>query len=106
MAPHRPRPPGSAGRPLDGLDVRAVDGEGRAVPDEVARTGTHLDLFPEEILAELGRCERLVGLTYDEAEHHQNNANCVAGLDRPSILDPAGFTLERAADAHTAGRFC
>jgi hypothetical protein len=65
--------------------------------------GRRFYLFPEEILGELGRCQNLVGLMYDEAEHHQNNANYVAGgLDRPSIFDPAGFTLEQAADAHTA----
>ena len=64
--------------------------------------GRRFYLFPEEILAELGRCKRLVGLMYDEAEHHQNNANFIPGLDRPSIFDPAGFTLAQAADAHTA----
>jgi hypothetical protein len=57
--------------------------------------------FPEEILSELGRCQQLLGLMYDEAEHHQNNANFVPGLDRPSVFNPAGLTLEQAADGHS-----
>lgn len=57
--------------------------------------------FPDEILSELGRCRQLLGLMYDEAEHHQNNANFVPGLDRPSVFDPAGLKLEQAADGHS-----
>ena len=57
--------------------------------------------FPDALLAELGRCRALVGIVYDEAEHHQNNANAVAGVDRPSIYAPTG-PLEDAAEGHTA----
>ncbi len=57
--------------------------------------------FPEEILGELGRCRQLLGLMYDEAEHHQNNANFIPGLDRPSVFNPDGLKLEQAADGHT-----
>ncbi|MHB8865944.1 MAG: hypothetical protein ACYC6N_26480, partial [Pirellulaceae bacterium] len=64
--------------------------------------GRRFFMFPDEILLELGRCRHLKGLMYDEAEHHQNNANFVPGLDRASIFDPTGRTLAEAADAHTA----
>lgn len=64
--------------------------------------GRRFFLFPDELLAELGRCRTVVGVMYDEAEHHQNNANAVPGLDRPAIFDPAGWALAQAADAHTA----
>lgn len=64
--------------------------------------GRRFFLFPDALLRELGRCKRVLGVMYDEAEHHQNNANQVPGLDRPAMFDPAGRTLEQAADAHTA----
>lgn len=64
--------------------------------------GRRFFLFPDALLAELGQCRRVAGVMYDEPEHHQNNANFVPGLDRPAIFDPAGLTLEQAADGHTA----
>lgn len=64
--------------------------------------GRHYFQFPDDILAELGRCKRLLGLMHDEAEHHQNNANCVKGLDKASMYDPKGYDLIDAADGHTA----
>ena len=64
--------------------------------------GRRFFLYPEEILREFGRCRRLLGVMYDEAEHHQNNANQVQGLDMPAMFDPAGRRLEDAADGHTA----
>lgn len=64
--------------------------------------GRRFYLFPQEILGELGHCRQLLGLMYDEAEHHQNNANYVPGCDRPSVFDPAGLRLSQAADGHTS----
>jgi hypothetical protein len=79
---------------------RCIDPEGH---DWFNRSdGRHCFQFPEPLLSELGRCSRLLGLLYDEAEHHQNNANAVPGLDLPSIYDPNGDELVDAADGHTA----
>ncbi|MCC7495302.1 MAG: hypothetical protein IT204_23335 [Fimbriimonadaceae bacterium] len=64
--------------------------------------GRRFYLFPDTLLAALGRCQRVLGVMYDEAEHHQNNANQVPGLDRPAIYDPAGQRLADAAAGHVA----
>jgi hypothetical protein len=64
--------------------------------------GRRFFLFPDALLAEFGRCKRVLGVMYDEAEHHQNNANQVQGLDRPTMFDPAGRTLGQASDGHVA----
>ena len=64
--------------------------------------GRHYHLFPEEVLEELGRCERLRGIMYDEAAHMQNCRNKIAGLDQPWIFDPEGHSLESAAEGFTA----
>lgn len=65
------------------------------------KDGRRFFLYPPEILAEFGRCKRLLGVMYDEPEHHQNNANGVPGFDRPAMFDPARRRLEDAADDHT-----
>ena len=61
-------------------------------------------LLPEELRAELGNCDRCLGVMYDEPEHHQNNNNSVAGYDRPSIYDwtSAEGDLKLASDGHVA----
>lgn len=64
--------------------------------------GRHFFLFPEELLERLGRCERLLGLVYDEAEHMQNCRNSMARVNRPFMYDPAGRPFENAAGEFTA----
>jgi hypothetical protein len=63
--------------------------------------GRRFFLYPTELLKEFGRSKRVLGVMYDEPEHHQNNANGIPGFDRPSIYDPAGAALVDAADGHT-----
>jgi hypothetical protein len=63
--------------------------------------GRRFFLYPKELLKEFARCKRLAGVMYDEPEHHQNNANGIPGLDRPSMYDPTGRSLNNAADEHT-----
>lgn len=77
-----------------------VDGRGR---DWYNRAdGRHFELFPDEILQDLGRCKRLLGLMYDEAEHMQNCRNAIAKVFKPFMFDPSASKLENAADDFTA----
>jgi len=74
-----------------------IDDQGRDwfdQPDDL-----HYFLFPDELLDELGRCRRLLGLMYDEAAHTQGCRHKIAGLDRPMFFNPAGHTLDTASDA-------
>jgi len=67
--------------------------------------GRHFELLPDEILEELGRCQRLDGVLYDEVEHMQNCRNGVMNNDTPFapwVYDPKGDTLEEAADKFTS----
>jgi len=64
------------------------------------KDGRRFFLFPQPLLAELGQCDHLLGVLYDEPEHHQGNANAVMGCDHPAIYDPGGDALTDAADAH------
>lgn len=63
--------------------------------------GRHFWQFPEDILTQYAKCQKLWGFMYDEAEHMQNSRNKIAGLDAPWIFDPQGHTLREAADAFT-----
>jgi hypothetical protein len=78
---------------------KCVDETGRdwfAQPDDL-----HYFLFPGELREELGRCERLLGLMYDEAAHTQGRRHLIATLDKTMFFNPDGHRLEEAADAFT-----
>jgi hypothetical protein len=62
--------------------------------------GRHYFLFPDDLLAELGRCQHLSGLLYDEAEHMQNFRH--GEMNLPHFYNPAGHKLEEAAEGFTA----
>lgn len=79
-----------------------VDDQGRDWYDHP--DGRHFQLYPEEIIAELGRCSHLLGVMYDEVEHMQNCRNMIANGNvpwKPWVYDPAGDRLEDAADRFT-----
>lgn len=59
--------------------------------------GRHYFLFPERMLEAHGKCERLLGFLYDEAEHMQNCRNRMAKIDKPFIYDPRDDELEDAS---------
>lgn len=64
--------------------------------------GRHFFLFPDELLARLGRCDRLAGLKYDEGEWMQISRHWYNKMDHPYMWESEGASLEDASDLFTA----
>ena len=64
--------------------------------------GRQYFLFPDDILAELGKCKQLRGLMYDEAEHMQDCRHLINSINKPFFYDPEDQRLVDAAEGMTA----
>ncbi len=79
-----------------------VDDQGR---DWFNRSdGRHYELIPDDVLAELAKSRRLLGVEYDEATHMQCCRNKIAFPEAtrpPWMYDPKDDQLEQASDHFT-----
>lgn len=79
-----------------------VDDQGR---DWFNRSdGRHFELIPDDVLVEMAKSKRLLGVEYDEPTHMQCCRNKIAfgeGPRPPWMYDPQGDTLEQASDRFT-----
>ena len=67
--------------------------------------GRHYELIPDDVLAEMAKSTRLLGVEYDEPTHMQCCRNRIAfpeGPRPPWMYDPKNDELEQASDRFTA----
>jgi hypothetical protein len=66
--------------------------------------GRHFELIPDDVLVEMAKSKRLLGIEYDEATHMQCCRNKIAfpeGPRPPWMYDPKDDALEHASDRFT-----